>query len=34
MLKVGDKAPEIAVHTDTGAGFRLSEITAVRLKVE
>jgi len=30
-LKVGDKAPEIAVHTDTGAGFRLSEMKGKRV---
>jgi len=24
MLKVGDKAPDIRVHTDTGEDFRLS----------
>src|SRR5208283_4520920 len=25
MLKVGDKAPDIRVHTDTGSDFRLSD---------
>jgi peroxiredoxin Q/BCP len=31
MLKVGDKAPDIHVHTDTGADFRLSELKGKRV---
>jgi peroxiredoxin Q/BCP len=31
MLKVGDKAPDIRVHTDTGADFRLSELKGKRV---
>src|SRR5579862_5032227 len=31
MLKVGDPAPEITVHTDTGAAFRLSELKGQRV---
>ncbi|MGA2196921.1 MAG: thioredoxin-dependent thiol peroxidase [Bryobacteraceae bacterium] len=31
MLKVGDKAPEIRVHTDTGEDFRLSELKGKRV---
>ncbi|MEI9972063.1 MAG: thioredoxin-dependent thiol peroxidase [Ignavibacteriota bacterium] len=31
MLKVGDPAPEITVHTDTGADFRLSELKGKRV---
>src|SRR5690348_6149372 len=31
MLKVGDQAPDIRVHTDTGADFRLSELKGKRV---
>src|SRR5476649_263725 len=31
MLKVGDKAPEIRVHTDTGEDFRLSGMLGKRV---
>lgn len=31
MLKVGDKAPEIRVHTDTGEDFRLSDLSGKRV---
>ena len=31
MLKVGDKAPDIRVHTDTGEDFRLSELKGKRV---
>ena len=31
MLKVGDKAPEIRVHTDTGEDFRLSDLKGKRV---
>jgi peroxiredoxin Q/BCP len=31
MLKVGDPAPEITVHTDTGADFRLSDLKGKRV---
>jgi peroxiredoxin Q/BCP len=31
MLKVGDKAPDIQVHTDTGEDFRLSEMKGKRV---
>ncbi len=31
MLKAGDKAPDIRVHTDTGADFRLSELKGQRV---
>src|SRR5580693_5679769 len=31
MLKVGDPAPEITVHTDTGADFKLSELKGKRV---
>jgi len=31
MLKVGDEAPEITVHTDTGEAFRLSDLKGKRV---
>ena len=31
MLKVGDKAPDIRVHTDTGEDFGLSELKGKRV---
>jgi thioredoxin-dependent peroxiredoxin len=31
MLKVGDKAPDIRVHTDTGEDFKLSEMKGKRV---
>ena len=31
MLKVGDKAPEITVHTDSGEEFRLSDLKGKRV---
>jgi peroxiredoxin Q/BCP len=31
MLKVGDKAPDIRVHTDTGEDFRLSDMKGKRV---
>jgi peroxiredoxin Q/BCP len=31
MLKVGDQAPEISVHTDTGEDFRLSALKGKRV---
>jgi peroxiredoxin Q/BCP len=31
MLKVGDRAPDIQVHTDTGEDFRLSEMKGKRV---
>src|ERR1700676_959013 len=31
MLKVGDKAPDIRVHTDAGEDFRLSELKGKRV---
>ena len=31
MLKVGDKAPDIRVHTDTGGDFRLSDLKGKRV---
>jgi peroxiredoxin Q/BCP len=31
MLKVGDRAPEITVHTDTGESFRLSALRGQRV---
>jgi len=31
MLKVGDQAPDIRVHTDTGENFRLSEMKGKRV---
>jgi peroxiredoxin Q/BCP len=31
MLKVGDEAPEITVHTDTGEAFRLSDLKGQRV---
>ena len=31
MLQVGDQAPEITVHTDTGEDFRLSDLTGKRV---
>src|SRR5580700_11723432 len=31
MLKVGDPAPEITVHTDTGEEFRLSDLKGKRV---
>jgi peroxiredoxin Q/BCP len=31
MLKVGDQAPEITVHTDTGEDFRLSGLRGQRV---
>jgi peroxiredoxin Q/BCP len=31
MLKVGDQAPEITVHTDTGEDFRLSALKGQRV---
>jgi peroxiredoxin Q/BCP len=31
MLKVGDPAPDIRVHTDTGEDFRLSEMQGKRV---
>ena len=31
MLKVGDKAPDIQLHTDTGEDFRLSEMKGKRV---
>jgi peroxiredoxin Q/BCP len=31
MLKVGDEAPEIALHTDTGEDFRLSGLKGKRV---
>ena len=31
MLKVGDKAPDIRVHTDTGEDFRLSGLKGQRV---
>jgi peroxiredoxin Q/BCP len=31
MLKVGDQAPDIQVHTDTGEDFRLSEMKGKRV---
>ena len=31
MLKVGDPAPDIQVHTDTGEDFRLSEMKGKRV---
>src|ERR1700757_1421016 len=31
MLKVGDSAPEITVHTDTGADFKLSDLKGKRV---
>jgi peroxiredoxin Q/BCP len=31
MLKVGDEAPEITVHTDTGEAFRLSALKGKRV---
>jgi peroxiredoxin Q/BCP len=31
MLKVGDQAPEITVHTDTGEDFRLSGLKGKRV---
>ena len=31
MLQVGDQAPEIAVHTDTGESFRLSSLQGQRV---
>ena len=31
MLKVGDKAPDIRLHTDTGEDFRLSDLKGKRV---
>jgi thioredoxin-dependent peroxiredoxin len=31
MLQVGDEAPDIQVHTDSGADFRLSELKGKRV---
>jgi peroxiredoxin Q/BCP len=31
MLKIGDQAPEIRVHTDTGEEFRLSDLKGQRV---
>src|SRR5215472_4471930 len=31
MLKVGDKAPDIRLHTDTGDEFRLSDLKGKRV---
>jgi peroxiredoxin Q/BCP len=31
MLKVGDKAPDIRLHTDTGGDFRLSDLKGKRV---
>src|SRR5262252_1691284 len=31
MLKVGDRAPDIQLHTDTGEDFRLSEMKGKRV---
>ena len=31
MLKVGDEAPEIKVHTDSGEEFRLSDLKGKRV---
>src|ERR1035438_9874207 len=31
MLKVGDNAPDIRVHTDTGDDFRLSDLKGKRV---
>jgi len=31
MLKVGDRAPDIQVHTDTGEDFRLSDMKGKRV---
>src|SRR6266571_7274166 len=31
MLKVGDQAPDIRVHTDTGEDFRLSDLKGQRV---
>jgi peroxiredoxin Q/BCP len=31
MLKVGDKAPDIRLHTDTGEDFRLSDMKGKRV---
>src|SRR5437870_1177489 len=31
MLKTGDRAPEIRVHTDTGEDFRLSDLKGQRV---
>jgi len=31
MLKIGDEAPEITVHTDTGEDFRLSDLKGQRV---
>ena len=31
MLKIGDQAPDIQVHTDTGDDFRLSEMKGKRV---
>src|ERR1039458_7966352 len=31
MLKVGDKAPDIRVHTDSGEDFRLAELKGKRV---
>jgi peroxiredoxin Q/BCP len=31
MLKIGDEAPEITVHTDTGEAFRLSDLKGQRV---
>ena len=31
MLNVGDKAPDIRVHTDTDEDFRLSELKGKRV---
>src|SRR4051794_37229889 len=31
MLKVGDRAPDIQLHTDSGADFRLSEMKGKRV---
>jgi peroxiredoxin Q/BCP len=31
MLKVGDKAPDIRLHTDTGEDFRLSQMKGKRV---
>jgi peroxiredoxin Q/BCP len=31
MLKAGDRAPEIRVHTDTGEDFKLSDLKGKRV---
>ena len=31
MLKIGDKAPDIRLHTDTGGDFRLSDLKGKRV---